>query len=141
MKTSELYKRTIQELELKRDRELALAKEDLKVGYEFIQPINILKRTINQAAKSPEVQNDLFKIGLNLATGAIGKKVMGNSDSPIKKWLGTVVQSLLSQFVSKKSDDIQSATLKMIHKILHSMIDLKKSTSQEADTEHVTQAA
>jgi hypothetical protein len=52
MKAKKLYDLEIQRLESKRDAELKIMKRELREGYEYIQPVNIIKRTIHQAAKS-----------------------------------------------------------------------------------------
>ncbi len=148
MNAKKLYRKEIQELELKRDREFALMKEEIRIGYEYIQPVNVLKRTLSKAAASPEIRSDLLTIGLNLVTSSLTKKiVVGKSESPTKKWLANVIQGLVTTYVSKKGDTIQSGLLGMLHQLLKKLSSINKgpkATSQEAEaseTRHVNEAA
>jgi hypothetical protein len=121
MKTKDLYNQEVLRLENKCKHELTMVKEEIHKGYEYIQPVNLLKRTLSKASKSPEIKEDLMKISLNMATSFISSKVVGKSKSPIKKWIVEFLQSNISDFVSGNGGNIklglEKFALKMLKKI------------------------
>ncbi len=130
MRAKKLYELEILRLESKREAEFNIIKRELKEGFEYIQPVNIIKRTLNQAAKSPEIKGDLFSIALNYATGYLTNKVVpGKSGSKIKEWISSFIQNKLSSYIGGNSDDPKLKLEKFALNILTKIS--RNSTSQE----------
>jgi len=135
MRAQKLYELEKKKLELKRDAELQHIKDELKAGYEYVRPINVIKRTLANAAKEPEIREDLFKIGLNMATGYLTNKVVpAKAGGPIKKWLTSFIQEKVGGYVSENGDSIKLAAEKFALKLLNK-ISRKKSTSPDDGSE------
>lgn len=99
--------RTILALKAKHAEERLELNQQFRIVQESIKPTNLIKTTINEIVKVPELRNNLLSNLIGLSTGFISKKIMvGGSKSPIKKILGTLVQFFITNVVSKHSDAI-----------------------------------
>jgi hypothetical protein len=133
MKTADLYAREVQRLEDKRKDELVALKIKIKTGYDYIQPVNVLKRTLSKAVKSPEIQGDLLMIGINMATSLLTKKlVKGKSNSAIKTWIASFLESTIHKLASKNGDSIKLYIEKGLLSLLEK-INFKKAPSQSEE--------
>jgi hypothetical protein len=132
MRTKDLYAREVLRLENKRKDELNMLKSELKNGYEYIRPVNIIKRTLSNAVRSPEIQGDILKIAINSFTGLATKKlIQGDSKSPLKKWLSTFIQSIIGKYVDKNEDGLKLKIEKALLMVLNK-INFKKSSSPDS---------
>jgi hypothetical protein len=145
MKTADLYAREVQRLEDKRKDELVALKIKIKTGYDYIQPVNVLKRTLSKAVKSPEIQGDLLMIGVNMATSLLTKKLIkGKSNSAIKTWIASFLESTIHKLASKNGDSIKLYIEKGLLSLLEK-INFKKAPSQgeekEETKDHLSKSA
>ncbi len=86
-----------------------LLKEQFKMTYESLRPINLVKSTLKELASAPDFKNDLLNTTLSLAVGYLSKKLaIGTTHNPIKQLLGTFLQMGVTSIVSKNSDGIKS---------------------------------
>ena len=68
-------------------------KEQFFIVVESVKPINILKRTINEAASSPDLISNMLRATIGLATGYLSDKILeGSSENLFKKLLGTLIK-------------------------------------------------
>lgn len=105
----------IYRLEMKQRLELALLKNQLHITFEKLKPVNLLKDTITEVSKSPELKNHLLTNGIGLLTGFISKKLMvGNTTSPFKNILGTVIEFVVANVVAKNSERILEKSEKFL---------------------------
>ena len=96
---------TIKLLEQKQSQELSLLRNQFYVTYESIKPINIFKKAVHDIIGSSEIKNDILSNIIGLATGFISKKiVVGSSNNPFKKILGTILEYIIANFVSRKAE-------------------------------------
>lgn len=103
-------------LEAKQTLEGCILKEQFKITYESLKPINLIKSTISELAASPDFKNDLLNTTLSLAVGYLSKKVaIGSTNNPFKQILGTILQMGVTNVVSKNADGIKSTVLNLIH--------------------------
>ena len=103
-------------LEAKQTLEGCILKEQFKITYESLKPINLIKSTISELAASPDFKNDLLNTTLSLAAGYLSKKVaIGSTNNPFKQILGTILQMGVTNVVSKNADGIKSTVLNLIH--------------------------
>jgi hypothetical protein len=102
-------KEAIRLLEIEQKIEGALLKEQFKITYESLRPVNLIGNTIKELAVLPDLKGDLLNATLGLAAGFLSKKAaIGNTQSPLKQLLGTVIQMGVTSLVSKNADGIRS---------------------------------
>ena len=90
-------------LEHQQKQELIVLKNQFHDTYESLKPINFLKNTFHEVTSSPDIKNNLLNNAIGIATGFLTKKVLvGASHNPIKRILGTVLEFLIANVVSKK---------------------------------------
>ena len=106
-------------LEIKKANELQLLKDEFKVTYESLKPVNLIKSKINELIESPDLKNNLINTTMGLAAGYLSKKVLvGSTHNPLKQLLGTVLQIGVSSLVAKNSDGIKSTVTTLLHSFL-----------------------
>ena len=114
--TSILELRTaIRQLEIKQANEQVLLKEQFKTTYESLKPINLIKNTLKELTTVPDLKGQLLNTTASLAAGYFSKKaVVGETNSPIKQILGTLLQMGVTSIVSKNADGIKSKVMQII---------------------------
>lgn len=112
-------------LEMKQVIEGALLKEQFRITYESLKPINLIKKTLHELATAPDFKGDLLNATLSLTAGYLTKKaVLGSTPNPIKQILGSFLQMGITSIVSKNTDGIKSVALNLISHFFN-----KKDTS------------
>jgi hypothetical protein len=116
--TSADLKRAIGELENRQARELARMKEAFKTTAESLKPFNLIKNSLKDAARSPDLKVDVFNAAIGFTTGILAKKmVIGNTINPFKKLLGIILEMAVANKVIKNADDIKSTGTTLLHKL------------------------
>lgn len=111
--------RRISELEIQRKEESALLREQFKITYDSLKPLNLIKRSLMDLTESPELKGDLLNSALSLAAGHLGKKVIiGSTDNPLKQVLGTFLQMGITNLVSKHGPGITDALRGFLQKFI-----------------------
>ena len=114
-------------LEIKQAQEGQLLKEQFKITYENLRPVNLIKNTVHELAIEPDFKGDLLTAAISLVTGYLSKKIMiGETNSSFKKLCGTLLQLGVASIVSNNTDEIKSAVSHLINNILS-----KKDTSDK----------
>jgi hypothetical protein len=91
-------KEAIQLLQLQRKEEEIALKEEFKLIFEKIQPINIIQDTVNELVESKSLQTDVIDLGVGTATGfAIRKLIVGETKNPIAQVIGRMIEQTVSQ--------------------------------------------
>lgn len=112
-------KEAIRLLEIEQKVEGALLKEQFKITYESLKPVNLIGSTIKELVTAPALKGDLLTTALSLAAGYISKKaIIGNTHNPLKQLLGTFLQMGVSSIVSKNSDTIKSVGSEILSRLL-----------------------
>ena len=111
----ELYEK-INFLELKRSNDLNLLKEQAKISYESIKPINLIQNSLKEFSSSLNFKKELLNTSISLGVGYLSKKIaVGSTKNPLKQLLGTVVQMGVTNLVSKNTEAIKSVTKNLIY--------------------------
>ena len=106
---TEALNKTIAALQEKKEIEFSLLKEQFKITYESLKPINLIKSTLANVASSPELKNNVLNNVIGLTTGYLSKKViLGKTRNPIKILLGSLFQFAIANVVSKHTDSLKS---------------------------------
>jgi hypothetical protein len=97
-------------LEIEQAHKQKILKDQFHATFESLKPINILKTTISEAISAPEVGTNLVDNLIGMASGFLSNKVLvGNTDSPIKKVAGSILQMIVSNVVSHHTGGIVSS--------------------------------
>ena len=92
-------------LEIKQAYEAQLLKDECKIIFESMKPMNVIKKTFN------DFKEDLLYNTVGLTAGYVSKAiVVGQSVNPLKRLLGSVVQLGISTLVSKNPETITALT-------------------------------
>lgn len=98
----------IASLENKQALELSSLKQQFELTYESLKPLNIIKSVFSEMTTSSEIKGNLISNAIGMSTGYLTKKVLlGSSHNPIKKILGTLLQYVITNVVTKHSDNIK----------------------------------
>lgn len=115
--SDEEVKLKIEELEQKQARELEALKAQLRTTYNGIQPLNLIKSTLNDIVKTPDIQDSLLNTGIGLTAGYLAKKMaFGKSNTITKAVLGDLFQVGVANLVAKHPDKIKAG--------LHALVDM-----------------
>lgn len=126
--STEALKEQIRLLEIRRTNEGELLKEQFKVTYESLKPINLLKSSAKEFATSTELRETVIESSVILITGFISKKIVDTTKGGhLMKLLIALFQLGATNLVTKYSDQIQDLLMGMVDRLL--------KTSKEEKTE------
>ena len=107
-------------LEIRQAEEGKILKEQFKITYESLKPVNLIKSSIQELANSVEIKNNLFETVVSILTGYLTKKIMVNSKSnPIMKIFGAFLQYGVTSLISKNAENIRILISDLIDRIFH----------------------
>jgi hypothetical protein len=107
---AEQLKNSIQLLESEQINKASILKEQYQRTFKNIKPANILKSTLNEVTSSPYFMNKVLSTAVGLISGYVSKKlIVGDSDSKIRRLLGTFFQLGVSNLIVKHPDAIKTA--------------------------------
>lgn len=116
---TEALNERIRLLQMKKDRELIVLKEQAHLAYESLRPINLIKNMFHEVASTPDLKNGIVSNVIGLATGFLSRKVLiGGSHNPIKRIVGALLQFGIANVVSKHADTIKAAGENIFKRIL-----------------------
>jgi hypothetical protein len=92
-----------------------LLKEQFKITYESLKPLNFIRSTFKELVTAPDFKEDLLNTSISLAAGYFSKKLaIGSTNNPFKQILGSFLQMGVTSIVSKNSDDIRTKFMDII---------------------------
>jgi hypothetical protein len=90
--------KAIESLKIKQKLEEQDLKEEFTALFEKIQPINVIRETVNDLVESKSLQTDVIDLSVGTATGfAIRKLIVGETKNPIDQILGRMIEQTVSQ--------------------------------------------
>lgn len=96
-------------LENKQAQEEILLKEQFKITYESLKPLNFIRDTFKELTSAPDFNEDILNTSISLAAGYFSKKLaIGSTNNPIKQILGSFLQMGITSVVSKNADGIRT---------------------------------
>ena len=102
---NELLDQAILKLEVQRNHELLVLKNQANVTLQSFNPLNILKQSYAEVKSSPDMKKTLFQAAVSFAGGLITKKLLiGKTNSTFKNILGYVIQFGMTKFIAKEVD-------------------------------------
>jgi len=110
---------SIQILEVEREIEGRILKEQFQLTYERFKPVNLLRSTFLEVTSTPNLLNNVVDTALGLATGYLSKKiVIGASGNILRRLLGIVVQLGVTNSVAQHPYTIRSIGQFLLHHFL-----------------------
>jgi len=112
-------KKAIQELEIERNFEGLQLKEDFQYAFRRLNPFNIFKGSLDKAASTPLMLENIIGTTLGLATGFLTKKIIiGKSGNKLRVLAGSVIQYVVLNLIAQRSDAIKSIGLYLVQSLL-----------------------
>jgi len=113
-------KESIRLLEIRQAEEGQALKEQFKITYESLKPVNLIKSSISELTSSAEIKNGLFETIVSIVTGYLTKKMMVSSKSnPFMKIMGAVLQFGVTSLVAKNAESIRNYIMDLIDRFMH----------------------
>ena len=104
---NELLDERIKLLKIKQNHDFENLKNRFDATLESLKPINIVKETIADFKKSKDIKNSLFESALGIAGGYVTRKMLvGKSSGMLKKITATIIQYIVSNFITNKAEKI-----------------------------------
>lgn len=108
-KPIDLLQENIAALAFKQEEDLVLLKRQLEVTFDSLKPENLIKSAIIDMTSVSGLKSTLVSNAIGLTTGYLSKKiVLGGTHNPVKKFLGNVLQFIITNVVAKKTNTFQS---------------------------------
>ncbi|MFV8361073.1 hypothetical protein [Flavobacterium sp. LS1P3] len=102
---TEILKETIILMKMKQAEELVQLKDQYQYTIESLKPLNLIKNAFGLMATSPEIKGNILNNIVGMTTGYLTKKVLlGSTHNPIKRILGTMLQFVITNLVTKHSE-------------------------------------
>lgn len=102
-------------LETKQEGNARDLKEQFKIGFESLRPVNLIKSTVKELVSAPDLKGNILNATIGIGAGYLTRKVViGSTLNPLKQLLGTLLQVGITNVVSRKGDGIKAGTLKLI---------------------------
>lgn len=105
-------------------------KQQFRLTYESLKPINIIRGALHELTESPGGVNNILGTGMGLLTGFLSKKIfVGTSGNLLRKLIGSFLQFGVSNLVANHPGTIKNLGQFVIQQILR----FKKRNSEEEE--------
>ena len=112
MKNTSSYTRLQDAIELLEDEQAfkrELLKEQIKITYESLKPLNLIRNALKDISSLPNLSENALGSAVGLASGYLSKKIfIGASGNVIRKLIGLVLQFGITNVVSQHPEAIRS---------------------------------
>ena len=106
-------------LEIQKEGEKTILKNQVKETYESLKPINMIKNFLDEATDMSDVKGGLLDSSISLLSGYLSKKVIfGSTHNPLKIFMGTLIQVGITSLVSKHASEIKSVTSRIANLLI-----------------------
>ena len=103
-------KEAIIQLEEKQSAEKEVLKAQLHIALESLKPVNLLRSTLADALSSGGLMNNIFSAAVGQTAGYVSQKfVVGQSQNPIMKVVGSVIKTGITAFIATYGDTIRQS--------------------------------
>lgn len=112
-------KESIRILEIRQAEEGQQLNAQLRLAYESLKPINLIKNSIKDLADSFEIKNSLFETIFTIVSGYFAQRMIISSKSNVfKKLLGVLMQFGVNNIVLKNIESIRIFISDLIDKFI-----------------------
>jgi len=121
-------RREIESLRLQQVSDVQALKEQAKITYESLKLVNLLKGVFKDLTSTLDFKDGLINTSLGLGVGYLTKKVvLGATHNPFKQLIGVLLQSTVTNVVSKNGDDIKESVYKLIGNLIKRIKESRES--------------
>jgi len=121
-------RREIESLRLQQVSDVQALKEQAKITYESLKLVNLLKGVFKDLTSTLDFKDGLINTSLGLGVGYLTKKVvLGATHNPFKQLIGVLLQSTVTNVVSKNGDDIKESVYKLIGNLIKKIKESRES--------------
>ncbi|WET03721.1 hypothetical protein [Flavobacterium sp. YJ01] len=96
----------IKELEVRQDAEWCAIKNNVDEIKENLKPINLIRNTVEEINETVGFKSHLAQSAISIGIGYVAKRfIVGKGDSMFKGILGSIVQLIVTNLVSKPQNE------------------------------------
>ena len=96
-------------LEIQQKIDADLLKVQVKDTFESLQPLNLVKKTLNDLTTLPILKGNILNTSISLLVGYLSKKIMfRSSHNPLNQVVGNMLQMGVTNIVSNKLGNFKS---------------------------------
>lgn len=105
-------------------------REQLRIAYESIKPVNLVKSALKEAVASQELKDQMLNTAVGLTAGYLSKKLFTDDDSsPFKRLLGALLSLGVTMAVAKNPEAVKEFGMKILD-MISGATDENKEMSQ-----------
>ncbi|MFZ4457023.1 MAG: hypothetical protein ACOYOT_12455 [Bacteroidales bacterium] len=105
-------------LEMKQSIQAQQLQKQLHSTYESLKPTNLIKSTLHEIGSSPNLTTNIISAAVGLASGYLFRTpIGGNSQSKIRKLIGTALEFGITNLVLVNADDLKHFGQTMIQQL------------------------
>ena len=94
--------RKIEELEVRQDKEWCAIKDHIDEIKDNLKPINLIRNTVEEINETVGFKSHIAQSAISIGIGYLAKRfIVGKGDSMFKGVLGSIVQLIVTNLVSK----------------------------------------
>ena len=113
-------KESIRRVEIRQAEEGKILKNQFRITYESLKPVNLIKSSMKEIASSVEIKNSVFETIASIVTGYLSQKLIVNSKSNVfMKILGIVMQFGITNLISKNSEDVRFFLSNLVERFIN----------------------
>lgn len=101
-------KESIRLLEIRQAEEGRILKEQFKITYESLKPVNLIKSSIQELASSTEVKNNLFESLLAVLSAYLSRNIITSKSNIFLKVLRIFAHFGLSNLIISNAESIRT---------------------------------
>ncbi len=95
-----------------------LLKAQFAKSIESLKPVNIIKKSFNDVANSPDLIKNIVSTTLGFASGFVSKKIyVGSSNNLLRKLFGHIIQIGVTTVISTNPEAVKRVGNKLIETI------------------------
>ena len=99
---------TIALLENRQKQELKILKAQFEITYESLKPVNLIKGAFKEMSTASDLKGNIINNVIGMSTGYLTKKLLlGSTHNPVRRILGTVLQFVITNVVTKHTDTLK----------------------------------
>ena len=113
-------KESIRRVEIRQAEEGKILKEQFRITYESLKPVNLIKSSLKELVNSVDIKNSIFETIVSIVSGYVGQKFIVNSKSSVfKKIMGVLMQFGVTSIVSKKSEEVGTFFSNLVERFIN----------------------
>ena len=117
-------KESIRRVEIRQAEEGKILKNQFRITYESLKPVNLIKSSMKEIASSVEIKNSVFETIASIVTGYLSQKLIVNSKSNVfMKILGIVMQFGITNLISKNSEDVRFFLSNLVERFINPSLE------------------